>query len=538
MAKLFADLHSHPSLYGFNRSRNTPHEQDAKIFNPWHPHREDASQMRKGKRANAYAQADVAKLVAGRCRLTFASITPIEKGFVTPAHGHRKSFAREAIKMASGATFARSGARWLTHGAQDALYEVGGILRNHGPLRQAVQKSYMRYSLARIRHMQSPAFDYWEEFLRELAYWQTCDGKRCSSTSGIAGEVHGTYHLVRDAAQLAGIIEQEEGEDVAILMTIEGAHTFAIGPDDLPLPDALVFERIQQLKALETPIFFITLAHHFDNGICGHAHSIPDAGYMVMDQTRRMHEGLEQRDEFGKKVVRALLGLDEDLEASDERRILIDCKHMSARSRKEYYEEIVRPANKKRAEGAPPVPVILSHAGYSGVESLEEMISHAPLEDDHWHIGPYYAWNLNFCAEDIRMVLETGGIFGVCLDQRVAGVLPRQRVHDSQWIHVLMQQLLGVVDAIMLDDRYEDDEKIKIWDCIGIGSDFDGLIDPMSRYSTVLSLDLLALDLEVALHAIRHTRMIEQVGVHEIVEKFCWQNAYAFAQRHFPAACR
>ncbi|CAN0566480.1 unnamed protein product, partial [Laminaria digitata] len=237
--------------------------------------------------------------------------------------------------------------------------------------------------------------------------------------------------------------------------------------------------------------------------------------------------------------IRRLLALDDDLEDTGARRILIDCKHMSAKSRKEYYEQILTPANDKlAARDLPPMPVILSHAGYAGVDSLDELIEGTAHEDDEWRVGPYYAWNLNFCAEDIRMVLATDGIFGVCLDQRVAGVHAKQRVHDAQWPHVLMQQILGVVDAIMLDDRYSDEQKIKIWDCIGLGTDYDGLIDPMSRYPTTLDLEQLARDLHAALTSISHTRMIEQVGVDTIVENFCWRNAWNLVKTHFPYACR
>ncbi|MEC9442164.1 MAG: hypothetical protein VYE40_13755 [Myxococcota bacterium] len=536
--RMFADLHSHPTLYGFNRMRNTSAEGDAERFHPWSQHDEDLDHLKKGKRASAYSQADVAKLTASRCRLTFASITPIEKGFLLVTPQMKQNFTSEALKLATGATLVRSGAKFFRDGSADALYELSGILRNQGPVRQALQKGMMRYPLARIKHMQSPGFDYWDEFHKEYNFWKRKDGVRQEVDSTTAGRISGCYHMIDTEEKLHAVIEDDAAGELAMVMTIEGAHTFSIGPDDEPLADEIVLSRIKELKALPAPIFFLTLAHHFDNGICGHAHSIPDAGYVVLDQTRRMHEGLEKRDDFGARVVRELLALDENLEDNGERRILIDCKHMSARSRKEYYETIVRPANAKLAENEPALPVILSHAGYSGVSSLDAMIEDTGNEDDYWHIGAYYAWNLNFCDDDIRMVHETGGIFGVCLDQRVAGILPKQKVHDEQWIHVLMQQILGVVDVIMLDDRYSPQEKARIWDCVGLGTDYDGMIDPMSRYPTTLDLDLLAMDLHEALEAIAHTRMIQEIGVETLVEKICWKNAWELVRRHFKYACR
>ena len=538
--RMFADLHSHPTLYGYNRMRNTSAEADDSRFHPWSQHDEDLEHRKQGKRASSYSQADVAKLPASRCRLTFASITPIEKGFLLVTPQMKQNFTSEAIKLATGATLVRSGAKLFFDGSATALYELGGILRNQGPVRQALQKGIMRYPMARIKHMQGPEFDYWEDFKKEYDFWLRKNGVREEVDSRTAGRISGCYHMIDTAETLHAVIEDDDAGELAMVMTIEGAHTFSIGPDDEPLPDEVILGRIQELKELPAPIFFLTLAHHFDNGICGHAHSIPDAGYIVLDQTRRMHEGLEKRDGFGAKVIRELLALDESLQDNGERRILIDCKHMSARSRKEYYEQIVRPANANLSESgeAPQIPVILSHAGYSGVGTLDEMIVNTKQEDDYWHIGSYYAWNLNFCDDDIRMVHETGGIFGVCLDQRVAGILPRQKVHLEQWVHVLMQQILGVVDVIMLDDRYSPEEKIKVWDCVGLGTDYDGMIDPMSRYPTTLELDLLAMDLHDALEAISHTRMIQQIGVEALVEKICWKNAWELVKTHFPFACR
>ena len=84
--------------------RNIAAEGDAARFHPWSQHNEDLEHLKKGKRASAYSQADVAKLTASRCRLTFASITPIEKGFLLVTPQMKNSFTSEALKLATGAT--------------------------------------------------------------------------------------------------------------------------------------------------------------------------------------------------------------------------------------------------------------------------------------------------------------------------------------------------------------------------------------------------------------------------------------------------
>lgn len=89
----------------------------------------------------------------------------------------------------------------------------------------------------------------------------------------------------------------------------------------------------------------------------------------------------------------------------------------------------------------------------------------------------------------------------------------------------------------MLDDRLSDETRRTIWDCVCIGSDYDGFIDPLGCYPTALSLQEFAEDLRSALSAVKHTRMIDALGVDALVDKVCWRNAHAFLQRHFAAAC-
>ena len=81
MEKMFADLHCHPALFGFNRLRNSAAENDPEQFQPWNvPVAVDHRSMAEGKRAATYTQCSIPMLVGSRTRLAFASITPIEQG--------------------------------------------------------------------------------------------------------------------------------------------------------------------------------------------------------------------------------------------------------------------------------------------------------------------------------------------------------------------------------------------------------------------------------------------------------------------------
>lgn len=548
-AKMFADLHCHPTFYGFNRMRNTPALEDSpETFNPWHELPSDQASLEAGGRATNYSQCNFARMTQGNVRLVFMSFTPIERGFFEgSASGDEYAFSSELLRLASGLTLIRSSQKLLNRQPDQAFREIGKILRNTGPLRQIVQSVFLKYSFRRIRHIISGQYDYWEEFLKEYEFLRASDSQPVRTTLQTGDEsatIEGCYHLVQTPNSLEQLIEGND-RDMAVLLTIEGAHAFSIGPDQKPVPENILFERIATLKSLPHPIFFITLAHHFDNGICGHAHSLPDAGQAVMDQIPRMNEDFERKNNLGIRVVRELLDLDEKLASQNGRRILIDCKHMSARARKSYYNEIILPYNDQNAaltaaerKKTPKLPVIFSHAGYAGVKTLDEMIENAPRENDHWRRSPFYAWNINLSDEDVRLVHASDGLIGLCFDRRICGVAPNEKIAPENWSRVLLNQIFGLVDVIMLDERLKAGEKRTIWDRISIGSDYDGVIDPIAIYPTAASLPQFAEDLRELLHENRHTRMIDRIGVDVLIEKIAWKNAYEFAKTHFPAASR
>lgn len=544
MPKLFADLHVHPTLYQFNRMRNDPSfEGDPDRFHPWHVLPSNVKHLAQGERGATYTQASIPKLVAGRCRLAFASITPIEKGFFDGrlAAGS-KPFALELLKWVTGAVPVIGAAKWAMADKDGALREFAGILRNRGPLRQFVQSVFLKYHRKRVLHLMSEEFDYWDEFLREYDFMVRRNGvvsgtsfELPSDDGPVARQVEGAYHLISDPGQLESIIGGGE-RDVALVLSIEGAHTLSIGPDQERVDEAVLFERIDALKALPHPILFITLAHHFDNGLCGHARSIPDAAKLVMDQTARMNLGLERENDLGGRVVRGFLGLDDALQDTGQGRILIDCKHMSARARQEYYAEVIGPYNASAEGPAPQIPVIFSHAAYSGVRTLDEQVADLEHEGDGWLVRDYYGWNLNICDDDVRQVFASQGLIGLVFDQRVLGRRPGVKLADRELKHLLFRHLFAVVDVIWQDDRIAAEDRPRVWDCVCLGTDYDGMIDPVAPYATVLSLDDLADDLRTVLVAEQHTRGIAEIGVDELIEKIAWRNAYDLALRHLPWA--
>jgi len=123
-----------------------------------------------------------------------------------------------------------------------------------------------------------------------------------------------------------------------------------------------------EMKQWKEPVFFITLSHHFNNYLFGHAHSIPDDAGGILDQSDGMNSGITPN---GREILRLLLSVDDHLEFSPAklgRRILIDIKHLSALARKEYYHDFLKPLMAK----GDIIPVIASHVAYSGRVSLDD----------------------------------------------------------------------------------------------------------------------------------------------------------------------
>lgn len=541
---MFADLHIHSTFYAFNRMRNTPNESNKAAFHPWNVPPSNTRDMERGVRARAYAQVDFPKMAAAGLRVAFVSLTPIENGFFQGSiePDGNEPLGRELLKLASGVSLASSLRKLASgQGRQAALKELTGVLRNAGPVRRLLVSRIMNYAYERVGFMLSHNYDYWDELRREYDFLAAADGQSHTVTLDLPGggtrQLEGVYHIVKSADDLRRIVEEDE-DAIAVILTIEGGHVFSIDPEQNRVPEDVLMDRIHKLKHHPQPILFINLAHHFDNGLCGHARSLVDVADLVIDQSRRMNEDFEREDDLGLRATRALLDLDDDLrDAQDGRRILIDIKHLSPRTRKSYYAEIIEPYNARpeSERDRPPIPILMSHGAYAGVPTLNALIAAEDLENDHWHRGAFNAWGINACDEDIRMIHKTRGLLGLCFDQRIAGVKPTQKLDPESWPDVLFQQILGIVDAILLDDRIPEDEKPSIWDCICIGSDFDGMIDPITTYPTALSFPDFAEDLRDMLTAIRYTRRIEAIGVDAIVEKISWRNAYDFALRNLEA---
>lgn len=534
---MFADLHCHAHMRSYLCLLKKRKKMEKKgKFSPWTVIATNMYRLKNVDRAAGYGQADLVALWNGNSRLVFNSLYPIEKGFfMTP-----KEASKGRLKLL------RSIVRVATH--------------HKAPLRTLMQHLTMRIPPAMIKFITSNKYDYWDFLQDEYAYISRKSGVKTENkiyTLGIARKMRennkkrrvkhanyyhaeGTYQIPKNRAEAIEIAKKKE-EVIMMALSIEGAHVFGAETEE----DEVVLARVDFIKKeWEHPLFFITFSHHFDNGLCGHAHSLPNIASFVLNQEPFMNEGFT---DIGWKVIRKLLAIDDNNNrvAEEGYRVLIDLKHMSAKGRKEYYEQIVNPCFEK----GDIIPIIASHCSYAASTTLQDLIDDQDKEKDTYRKqtedGTFYAWNINLCDEDVQMIYKTGGLFGLNFDKRMSGVSPKKKEEKKEnlnSIQGLWNNYKAVLRVIYEDKKLSAAQKRKAWDMLAIGTDFDGYIDPISDYKTTIELTNFKQDLLEMIKAeaakpkpIACVADFDETFTPElVVDKICYNNALEFTLKHYP----
>lgn len=533
--KRFADLHFHPGGSIFNRLRNTAIENDNNNYHPWNISDSDIHKLQTGKRAFGYSQCDFAKCIKGDVKLAFASLYPMEKGFF---HGYGERTEREEI-MAS-----------FREAKEISKFQKLMKLLERFKIKKTSALDYLQslkmgFSVDRINFIQGQGdqkYDYYEELIREYNFYLTKDNilhqGEYTLDQNKKESVSGKYVLAKDALDIERCTQENT---TTVVLTIEGAHAFGIGNTGFDGVADITFlelqKRISDLKNVsgpwKHPVFFLTLAHHFNNTLCGHAHSLPSEGQALSNQTLNMNEKIF---EPGFTIVRQLLGITKDQAPDYSRRVLIDVKHMSARARRDYYELVVKPYNEVNPNDK--IPIIASHVGHSGFVTLQDQIENLKKEHDNAKKDNFYAWNINISDEDVCVIHESEGLIGLSFDQRILGIGKKilgvisvnQKKGNS--IEAFEKTIKRIVKTAF-DSRISKPENI--WNCITLGSDFEGYVDPIDQYSTVLGYEAFAKDLAVVLKNWKKSepQYFVNLDPDKLVDKICFLNAQQFVIKHF-----
>ena len=264
----------------------------------------------------------------------------------------------------------------------------------------------------------------------------------------------------------------------------------------------------------------MTLAHHFYNEICGHARSI-SIGSIKDNQNRGLNTDVT---ELGFKVIEKLLN------NTNKKRILIDVKHMSTPARKTYYKLL------ENTYADQNIPIIVSHGAVNGKRSIEEWdISDSALSKKFSQI------DINFYDTEILRIAKSKGIFGLQLDERrIASkkavrssriYFPNKKRRLENKSELLWNQIQHCAEILNKNNLF-------CWETVAIGSDFDGIVNPIKGLWTSENVK----DIEPYLvkraqdYLNKHTQKlisINQISAQEIIDRLLFLNAETFLKTNF-----
>ena len=305
-----------------------------------------------------------------------------------------------------------------------------------------------------------------------------------------------------------------------VVNTIEGAQSLGTG---IKLDGAyqyidMLLDRIETIKKWKYPPFFITFTHHFYNEFCGHARSL---GFLkhLLDQDFGIHRSF---------TAAGALVRDALLDDTNGKRILIDVKHMNRRSRMQYYEYI-----KNRGYD---IPIIASHAAVTGQaspgqDSVLGKVKHLFASD-----------SINFYDDELVEMERSNGLFGIQLDERrvaskrklkeIKGKIGRDLLLATS--KLVWRQIRHIAEVLDFHGEYA-------WALPCLGSDFDGMVDPINGFFT--SAHFKNLEYFLLIHAQDYLdneinnqmkeAMNKNITADEIVRRVLRENAMNFLEAYF-----
>lgn len=500
--------------------RHIPDSSDRKVINKFKGElREILLQTERRSQSN------IQTLVDNEFKLAFAVLHPIERGWF---EFETTNLVRFLLKLLAGIT-------------DDNKRELASIFT--GIARGRVNMFFDEIEKGKpVR--------YFDEVIEEYELIQ----KEQNTNPGYS------YKIIPDfqAYQALAFDKKEMG----MILTIEGGHSlFNLDSfkDTKELNNGLftkyrdqVLGNIRKLKGLEpggfkkdhTP-FFITLAHFYNNLLVGHAQSYFKGAKLIFKQKEGLDKGFTS---LGKEVLANLLK-----RGANEKRILVDVKHMSYPARQQYYKfiEDLRKAGDN-------VPVVFSHGAVSGYTAKEYLSQGKDVAPD---IGYFSHASINLFDEDLDAIIESDGIIGLSPHE---GRMPGKFFQDLTRSH---KRVIGFDDHRRqgAEDRLRQEyaklflanilhivnyKGEKAWDHICLGTDFDGIMDPFDTYSLSMDVPRLALDLKnllrtpqpiriykkdrvMDLHARDIRKLLFGKSPDELIDKVAYKNLETFMSKYF-----
>jgi hypothetical protein len=492
MAK-FADIHCHSGMHPFaysiaGKKRNN---------NVWDY--DPPKDRQRDSKYPEYTQSDFTTLAKGGVRLIFISIYPLEQG-------------------------------WF-----DAS------IINEGFITDIAAKVISRVPVKFINMVQSDAYQYFDFFSKEYHFLKGEDG-RIHTVDGVDYK----YVVLKPGDDIDAVLAEDN--TIAVIMSVEGAQSFILGNERSITTGSFSLEQtihnIEAVKGWDNPPFFVSMSHHFYNGFCGHTRSLPSPASLLLKQTVGLNEPINEK---GRKIIDCFLGLNES--EGNGQRILIDTKHMSVAARQEYYRKIKK-FNDGKAD-ADKIPIVVSHTAYSKNKKMITAIEWPDTDDAKYKAsGDFNNWAINLSDDEILEVFHSNGIMGLNFDERILSGYDTLEDYDESfgkrdikrnspevrkfWAEQMLNNILGIVRAVVSSDEVEDAEKLKIWNMLAIGTDFDGMINPEDGFITAEEFkDFRELLFEIMPGTEGIDELLQGLTVEQAIDKIMFDNAFDFAKMYY-----
>jgi len=440
--KAFADIHCHPTLHPFAFAEADKNRKNTLWW--------DNPPLKRQRKSGfpEYFQSSLPALIRGNVKVIVAALYPLEQAWFDP--------------------------ELLGEGV------VTDILA-----KQIVSHLPVRY----INKVQSSSFNYFKYLQKEYDF--LIGGQK--EEHKFNGELW-QYILPKHKNELSEALSKENV--VVIIPAIEGAHSFVSGNATQIINSPEVHEQtisnIEKVKQWDYPPLYVTLSHHFYNGISGHTRSIPDGASLLLNQQIGLNDPINER---GEAIVDCLLAINKY--EGNGPRILIDTKHLSVAARQWYYEKISGYNSQKEEKDK--IPLIASHMGYGNNKTLLESIEVPDMYSHKYKSSvTFNPWSINLCDDEIENIVDSNGIIGLNMDQRIlSGQLvieayknrfTNRDIRNNRidvvefWTRQFALNMLSIIEVIQNSNKLPDYKRNNPWKYISIGSDFDGMINPMDSF--------------------------------------------------------
>ena len=162
-------------------------------------------------------------------------------------------------------------------------------------------------------------------------------------------------------------------------------------------------------------------------------------------------------------------------------------------------------------------------------------------------IKEFYPEEINLSENDIIEIARSGGLIGIELDQRIIGynqqnkgkrferwfknAFNRDTKQNLLWAEPVWNNLIHIAETCHKNG-------LDPWKHICLGSDYDGIINPLNEYRTVSELDELYAALAEMLHDywdLGNTIIPKNTGgdPNDIIYQFAYKNLIEFIKTNF-----